>query len=220
MLCFLYTDDCPIDGGNVWEMLNMADTYGIPLLVEKCMKYICETVNKCNVLEYSQRSLIYDKNSMMMKKCWEIINNSYDYVITTEAFLKISPELLAEIAQHCIRDNENLFFDQVIAWSRKECERRGVNATVANIQRLLSNIKPKLHFEQMDVYNLVTKVRNSGLLSSKELLDAIAAVATEQRSRKLQKQQSEIDTLNHQLSLDMDFLERWQVTPNPAFKYP
>uniref|UniRef100_A0A914Z5T5 BACK domain-containing protein n=1 Tax=Panagrolaimus superbus TaxID=310955 RepID=A0A914Z5T5_9BILA len=218
MLCFLYTDDCEIDSGNVWEMLNMGDTYDISLLVEKCLKYICESVNKCNVLEYSQKALIYDKNSMIMKKCWEIINNSYDYVITTEAFLKISPELLVEIAEHCIRDNENLFFDQVIAWSRKECHRRKVNSTVANIQRLLTDIKPKLNFEQMDIYNLVTKVRKSGLLSSKELLDAIQQVATEQRTRKRQKQQSEIDSLNHQLSLDMDFLERWQVTPNPTYK--
>uniref|UniRef100_A0AC35FH71 BACK domain-containing protein n=1 Tax=Panagrolaimus sp. PS1159 TaxID=55785 RepID=A0AC35FH71_9BILA len=217
MLCFLSTDDCPIDGTNVWEMLNMAEEYGIPLLVEKCITYICESVNKCNVLEYSQKALIYDKNSEMMKKCWEIINSSYDYIITTDAFLKITPELLSEIAEHCIRDNENLFFDQIIAWSRKECERRGINGTAANIQRLLTDIKPKLHFCQMDIYNLVTKVRNTGLLSAKELLDAIAEVATEQRTKKLQKQQTEIDSLNHQLSLDMEFFERWQVTSIPAF---
>ena len=75
----MYTDEVTLIGGNIMQVLYLANKYIVPSLAEKCMAYLLEKLKASNVfciLPYTRK--FEDKD--LEDRCWEVIEKQTEAV--------------------------------------------------------------------------------------------------------------------------------------------
>ena len=171
---FLYSDEVALSGGNVMQVIYLANKYMVPLLVEKCTEYLRDNLTAANVfsiLPYAQK--FQDEN--LEERCWEVIEIFTGKAVTSDEFVTAERSVVESLVKRevlCVTEVE--LFKAVDRWATEEGERQGLTLDGETKRRLLGEeIVKGIRFPLMSLAEFATVVCDTAILSRKETEDMI-----------------------------------------------
>ena len=171
---FLYSDEVTLSGGNVMQVIYLANKYMVPLLVEKCTEYLRDNLTAANVfsiLPYAQK--FQDKN--LEEQCWKVIEIFTEEAVTSNDFVTAERSVVESLVKREVLSvTEVELFKAVDRWATEEGERQGLTLDGETKRRLLGEeIVKGIRFPLMTSAEFATVVYDTDILSRKETGDMI-----------------------------------------------
>ena len=171
---FLYSDEVTLSGGNVMQVIYLANKYMVPLLVEKCTEYLRDNLTAANVfsiLPYAQK--FQDKN--LEERCWKVIEIFTEEAVTSNDFVTAERSVVESLVKReAMSVTEVELFKAVDRWATEEGERQGLTLDGETKRRLLGEeIVKGIRFPLMSLAEFATVVCDTAILSRKETEDMI-----------------------------------------------
>ena len=171
---FLYSDEVTLSGGNVMQVIYLANKYMVPLLVDKCTEYLRDNLTAANVfsiLPYAQK--FQDKN--LEERCWKVIEIFTEEAVKSDNFVTAERSVVESLVKRevlCVTEVE--LFKAVDRWATEEGERQGLTLDGETKRRLLGEeIVKGIRFPLMSLAEFATVVCDTAILSRKETEDMI-----------------------------------------------
>ena len=169
---FLYSDEVTLSGGNVMQVIYLANKYMVPLLVEKCTEYLRDNLTAANVfsiLPYAQK--FQDKN--LEERCWKVIEIFTEEAVKSDNFVTAERSVVESLVKREVLSvTEVELFKAVDRWATEEGERQGLTLDGETKRRLLGEeIVKGIRFPLMLLGEFVTVVDDTAILSRKETGD-------------------------------------------------
>ena len=134
---YMYSDEVNLSGRNVLGVLYVAKKYMVPLLADRCMKYIKIHLDPSNVFSILPAVEKYEEKNLV-DRCWEMIDNYTETALKSDAFVTIERSLLDTVVH---RDTLSIaeveLFKGVIRWATKQSQRQGILADGPQMRKIL-----------------------------------------------------------------------------------
>ncbi len=168
---YMYSDEVNLAGSNVMGVLYLAKKYVVPLLAEKCTKYLQDNLDPSNVFSILPPAQKYDEKNLV-ERCWQVIDRQTEKAVKSDTFETIERSLLKAVVK---RDTLNIkevnLFKAVNLWATKECERQGLTADGEVKRRILGEpIVKGIRFPVMREAEFANIVVDSEILTPKEVI--------------------------------------------------
>ena len=171
---FLYSDEVALSGGNVMQVIYLANKYMVPLLVEKCTEYLRDNLTAANVfsiLPYAQKF----QDKYLEERCWKVIEIFTEEAVKSDNFVTAERSVVESLVKRevlCVTEVE--LFKAVDRWATEEGERQGLTLDGETKRRLLGEeIVKGIRFPLMSLAEFATVVCDTAILSRKETEDMI-----------------------------------------------
>ena len=171
---FLYSDEVTLSGGNVMQVIYLANKYMVPLLVEKCTEYLRDNLTAANVfsiLPYAQKF----QDKYLEERCWKVIEIFTEEAVKSDNFVTAERSVVESLVKRevlCVTEVE--LFKAVDRWATEEGERQGLTLDGETKRRLLGEeIVKGIRFPLMSLAEFATVVCDTAILSRKETEDMI-----------------------------------------------
>jgi len=169
---FMYTDEANLSGGNVMQVLYLANKYMVPSLAEQCTAYLRDSLEASNVfciLPHAQK--FEDKD--LEDRCWEVIEKQTEEAVTSDEFITVERSVVESVVKReKLNVKEVELFKAVDRWATKESERQGLNHEGVVKRRILGEeIVKGIRFPLMSLKEFASVVIDSHILTSKETED-------------------------------------------------
>lgn len=172
---YFYSGEVMLDGGNIGEILNLANKYDLPDLMSSCSSFLCDYVDVDNAIDCFEMARTFGfENLEKMSK--EIICNNTLEALDSPEFLKCSENVLFEILSFdSFSCADEFIFDACIEWAKHECKNQKIDATDAiNLRKVLGNNFSLIRFDEMDQKERFERVvRYRDIFSKDELVELI-----------------------------------------------
>ena len=167
---YMYSDEVNLSGSNVMGVLYLAKKYIVPLLADKCAKYLQENLDPSNVFTILPFAQKYEDKSLE-DRCWVVIDEGTDKAVTSDGFEKIERSLLeAIVTRDTLSIKEVALFQAADRWATKQCEKQGLEADGQLKRRILGEeIIKSIRFPIMSAKEFADVVLDTNILHSNEI---------------------------------------------------
>ena len=167
---YMYSDEVNLSGSNVMGVLYLAKKYIVPLLADKCAKYLQENLDPSNVFTILPFAQKYEDKSLE-DRCWVVIDEGTDEAVTSDGFEKIERSLLeAIVTRDTLSIKEVALFQAADRWATKQCEKQGLEADGQLKRRILGEeIIKSIRFPIMSAKEFADVVLDTNILHSNEI---------------------------------------------------
>ena len=167
---YMYSDEVNLSGSNVMGVLYLAKKYIVPLLADKCAKYLQENLDPSNVFTILPFAQKYEDKSLE-DRCWVVIDEGTDEAVTSDGFEKIERSLLeAIVTRDTLSIKEVTLFQAADRWATKQCEKQGLEADGQLKRRILGEeIIKSIRFPIMSAKEFADVVLDTNILHSNEI---------------------------------------------------
>ena len=172
MFRFLYTDIVNLNGGNVMQVLYLAEKYMVPSLAEKCTKYLQDNLEASNVFCILPHAQKYgDKD--LEDRCWKVIEMETEEAVTSDEFATLERSVVETLVKReTLNVKEVELFKAVDRWATKESERQGIAPDGEVKRRILGDeIVKAIRFPSMSQKEFASVVFDSYILTLQEVGD-------------------------------------------------
>ncbi|KAK3100650.1 hypothetical protein FSP39_023079 [Pinctada imbricata] len=168
LIRFLYTDQANLNEENAIPVLHLADKYDVPLLYDRCVKFLNNNIkieNACLIFASAKR---YNSETLKIASLSFICLNKD--CLRSDEFLNLCREDVMDIS-----GNENLsckeenLLESLCRWAEVRCNETGKETNDANKRQILGNLLFTVRFPLMDYDFLINTLSNSKLLTDLEL---------------------------------------------------
>ena len=171
---YLYSDQVNLSGGNVMQVLYLANKYIVPSLAEKCTAYLRDNLEASNVfciLPHAQK--FEDKD--LEDRCWEVIEKQTQGAVTSDEFATVERSVVESVVKReRLNVTEVELFKAVDRWVTKESERQGIPLDSDAKRRILGEtIVKSVRFPLMSQKEFVSVVFDSNILTFSEISDVM-----------------------------------------------
>ena len=171
---YLYSDQVNLSGGNVMQVLYLANKYIVPSLAEKCTAYLRDNLEASNVfciLPHAQK--FEDKD--LEDRCWEVIEKQTQGAVTSDEFATVERSVVESVVKReRLNVTEVELFKAVDRWATKESERQGIPLDSDAKRRILGEtIVKSVRFPLMSQKEFVSVVFDSNILTFSEISDVM-----------------------------------------------
>ncbi|VDN07912.1 unnamed protein product [Thelazia callipaeda] len=152
----------------VLNSLYAAKKFEISALEKHCVELLGELTPSLAVALLEQA--VNFGSDELLERCYEVIDERSDEALSSDALLTVSIETLKKLVKRSelSPSGELSVFKAVCNWAEAECERRRIDATVANKRLIVKDILQEVRFPTMTVDELA-EAANSGLLDDMEI---------------------------------------------------
>ena len=204
---YFYSDEVNLSGGNVMQVLYLANKYMVPSLAGECTKYLRENLKASNVfciLPLAQK--FEDKG--LEDRCWEVIEKQTEEAVTSDEFVTLERSLVESVVnRETLNIKEVELFKAVDRWATKESERQGVTPDGDAKRRILGDeILKAIRLPMMSEKEFASVVFDSYILSFQEFGDMMKHYNGVLTSPLPYKQTPRITRPNHRCSRFIKFL--------------
>uniref|UniRef100_A0AC34QSM5 BTB domain-containing protein n=1 Tax=Panagrolaimus sp. JU765 TaxID=591449 RepID=A0AC34QSM5_9BILA len=195
-LMFLYSDEVEVTGDNAFILMNLAEMYDVPSLMEPIEEFLTENLTSENVVTLANSASLFD-NSEIFKSCVEFIMNKSDVLKSTDKFCEMNERVLLAVLQ---QDEGNLtchpfniakndlmekqcllcekkpvfrecdLFRKVLNWGENQCKIKGMDENPENMKKILEPFLPFIRFPTMTVEELMKFVHPTELFDDSVFL--------------------------------------------------
>ncbi|XP_078361886.1 BTB/POZ domain-containing protein 6-like [Oculina patagonica] len=171
---YMYSDEANLTGSNVMGVLYLAKKYMVPLLADKCIEYLQDSVDPSNVFSILTFAQKYEEKTLV-DQCWEVIDKQTEETVKSDGFVTIERSLLeAVVVRDSLTIEEIELFKAVDLWATKECERQGLEADGAVKRRVLGEkLLTALRFPTIEQKDFASVVLDSKILTPDEIVSII-----------------------------------------------
>ena len=169
---FLYSDEVNLSGGNVMQLLYLANKYIVPSLAGKCNEYLRDNLKASNVfciLPHAQKF----GNKDLEDRCWKVIEKQTEEAVTSDEFATLERSLVKSVVKREVLNIKEVeLFKAVDSWATKESERQGITPD-GDVKRgiLGEEIVKAIRFPLMSQKEFVSSVFDCNILTFKEISD-------------------------------------------------
>ncbi|EDO44088.1 predicted protein [Nematostella vectensis] len=178
MLRYAYYDEVKLTGSNAMAVMYLAEKYNFPGLKEKCSHYLQENLEPKDVLFVLPEAMkIQDEN--LQSHCWELIGEKTEEVVTSDAFLSVTRELLCYILDRDkLRIKEIELFKAVDRWAEHQTSSQGLGTDGESKRRVLGEEAiRRIRFPVISQEQFAKLVLPKDILIKEEIIDIFAHYA-------------------------------------------
>ena len=172
MFRFLYTDKVNLNGGNVMQVLYLAEKYMVPSLAEKCTKYLRDNLEASNVFCILPHAQKYEDKDLE-DRCWKVIEKETEDAVTSDEFVTLERSIVESLVKReTLNIKEVELFKAVDRWATKESERQRMTLDGEVKRRILGEeIVKAIRFPSMSQKEFLSVVFDSYILTIQEVGD-------------------------------------------------
>ncbi|EDO38551.1 predicted protein [Nematostella vectensis] len=175
MLRYAYFDEVELTGSNVMSVMYLAEKYILPGLNEKCTQFLQENLEAKDVLFVLPEAMeIQDEN--LQRHCWELVDETTEEVVMSDAFLSVTRELLCDILDRdelMIKELE--LFKAVDRWAEQQTSSEGLGVDGESKRNVLGEEAiRRLRFPLISQEQFVKHVLPKDILNREEIVDLFA----------------------------------------------
>ncbi|KAF0026449.1 hypothetical protein F2P81_021186 [Scophthalmus maximus] len=125
ILNYMYSAEIDINDNNVQDILAVSNRFQIPSVFTVCVNYLQKKLSKKNCLAIYRLGLVLNSVRLAMA-ARDYIADRFESMATDEDFLELAPlELFAIVGADALNvENEEVVFESVMRWIRKDKEKR------------------------------------------------------------------------------------------------
>ena len=171
---YMYSDEVILSESNVMGVLYLAKKYIVPLLAEKCTKYLQDNLAPSNVFSILPSAQKYEDKDLV-EKCWKVINEQTEEAVKSDGFATIERSLLEGVVERdTLRISEVELFKAIMRWATKESEKQGLFADGQVKRRILGEkIVKGIRFPVMTLEEFASVVLDSKVFTLDEVSDIV-----------------------------------------------
>ena len=173
MFRYVYSDRVNLTGSNVIPVLYLANKYMVPLLVEKCTKYLrhLRASNVFCILPHAQK--FEDKD--LEDRCWEVIEKQTEEAVTSDEFVEVERPLVETVVKReGLNVKEVELFKAVDRWATEQSKRQGITPDGESKRRILGEeVVKAIRFPLMSQHEFASVVIDSRILNKEEIGDMV-----------------------------------------------
>ena len=175
-LKYLYHEECNLNWENVACISNMAKTYQVSSLVDKCTEFLSQGINTNNVLITLQQAVRFAEIELQENCVNYICPNAMD-VLKTDYFVKLDLETLKVILkQDRLLIKETELFKLIHLWCNNKLG--GVEeADITTKRKLLGDALYLIRFPVMSAADFAENCVQSGYLIPEECCNILSYIA-------------------------------------------
>ena len=118
---YMYSDEVILSGSNVMGVLYLAKKYMVPLLADKCTKFLQDILDPSNVFSILPSVQKYEAKNLV-DRCWKLIDKQTEEAVKSDGFATIERSLLeAVVVRDTLSIKEVNLFKAVNLWATNEC---------------------------------------------------------------------------------------------------
>ncbi|XP_055350085.1 BTB/POZ domain-containing protein 6-like [Paramacrobiotus metropolitanus] len=171
MLSYVYSDRADLTLENVWPVLNCADKYDLPLLVELCNQFVVTQIQPDNCLIHLENAVKWHADGIE-ELCFSVLGAHAEAALKSQHFTSISRETLQKLLQ---RDtfyvDENTVYTAVESWCVEACKRNNLDDSAASRRAVLGEMLHLIRFPLLTPSQLADGPAMTGLLTERELVE-------------------------------------------------
>lgn len=168
LLKFLYANKSEVKTEFAVVTLYSAKKYNIKKLEEECVKQLKNKLSLENVLTILPQAMLFDEEALI-ETCLTKIDENTKAVFMSDEFTEISNATLCFLLK---RDNLNAseleIFRAVQNWSKKECDRNGLQTSGEQLRKVMGDAMKLIRFPLISATDLATFVIPIGILTESE----------------------------------------------------
>jgi len=174
MFRYLYSDKVNLSGGNVMEVLYLANKYMLPSLAEKCAEYLRRNLKASNVfciLPHAQK--FEDKD--LEDRCWKVIEEQTEEALKSDEFVTVERSLVETVVEReGLNVKEVELFKAVDRWATEQSKKQGITPDGESKRRIIGEeIVKAIRFPLMVEKEFASVVIDSRILSLDEVRDLV-----------------------------------------------
>lgn len=172
---FIYTGVLEITLGNIVDLLDLSEDFGITILTKKCEIFMKEGygIKKENVMKLWDRTS-FNKLPNLELICFKIFQENATELLDSIEFLQISHSTLGKIAgMEMLSCKEIKLFKAVNKWSEFQCKKNRLNITSENKRTFIGEILSKIRFGGMTLAEFSECSRDCTPLTGDEIIDIL-----------------------------------------------
>lgn len=97
-LRYLYSEELELTMDCLQDLVHLASKYSVSSLVERCVEFMKDKLNTCNVLVVLQFSEMLDDKDLQ-KRCWNIVDLQANEVIKSDSFFNLDKDFMLQFLQ-------------------------------------------------------------------------------------------------------------------------
>lgn len=145
--------------------------YILPILTERCRKFLVENMCQGNVCTILEQSVLYGED-LLVERCLKFIAPIVEPVFSAEDFLNLSQPALKTLIQYDFYcENEMKVYESCLQWAKEQCKKKELDVTDENLRTVLGDVIYQIRFASMQNANFTKIARQSDILTDKEKLD-------------------------------------------------
>lgn len=170
LLLYMYCESSDITSVNVSSLLYAAKKYAVTGLVEQCLDFLESSLCIENVCDVLEKVHIYD-GKKLEKRCINFIFENGTTILQSEPFTNLCPECIEQIVKsdELIVD-EVLVYKALLRWADRECKRRDVQATDANIREVIGPTLFHVRFPLIHAVFFTSNISCREILNPQEII--------------------------------------------------
>ena len=180
---FLYTDEIDLENGDVYNLLNLADKYNVPLLLRSVVQFLIRTLNvdnACKAFDVGFGRNLHNLTDAAL----DFICINASQCLRSETFFELDIEEITKISSsEGLSCTEEELFEALDLLAEKLCEAYREENTDENKRKIMDQAFYNVRFPLMEYDFLISKVTNRSILSEKE---QIAILQSKSHSTELQ----------------------------------
>jgi len=171
---YMYSNEVNLSGSNVMGVLYLAKKYMIPLLADKCAKYLQDNLDASNVFDVLPQAQKYDEEKLV-DQCWKVIDEQTEGALKSDGFATIERSLLETVvARDTLNIQEIELFKAVNSWATKKCEKLGLSTDGSEKRTILGErIVKGIRFPVMTQYEFAAVVLDCKMLTQDEAFSVV-----------------------------------------------
>ena len=171
LLRFVYCDEAELTGSNVIQVLYLAKKYMIPALSEQCTRFLQENLDANNVFVVLPGAQTYGE-AALVEKCWETVDQTSKEAMKSEAFVRVSHELLTAVLERdSLTAREVDIFRAVDRWVEHQSQETGREPTGEQKRKTLGEAINLIRFPTMTEKEFASVVSKTKLLQPTDICD-------------------------------------------------
>ncbi|XP_067124868.1 uncharacterized protein [Centruroides vittatus] len=158
---------------NTMDMYRMAKEYRIADLQERCRNYLLSNLNQDNVCQMHEFAC-FENDRSLQYHCWTMFDNSWDYILSSDAFTKCEPETISRYVSRPMYKTlkELSLFNGILAWATnrylsQESVQPKASSKVSFIRKMILPYLPSIRFLSMNEDEL-EQVFSKNILTTEE----------------------------------------------------
>jgi len=177
-LRFIYYDELHLTANSVLGVMYLAKKYLVLSLMRKCGRFLEERIDPNNVFETLTQARQF-REEELEKRCWFIVDLNTKQCLESPSFLELDAVAIKSLLRReTLKIEESELFEYSIRWAKKQCLVEGLEASGANLRKILGDTLYFLRFPVMSQKKFAENVVPQDILSDREALNVFLHFST------------------------------------------